>query len=100
MLFRIFIAFHIFLIGVLVVFMLKNRYLIQQLKTDINEYINKDMETLKKILDGLSEKNKTKEKDFVLSVLEEDEQFQVLNRTKTKTLNDNLTSTHIFKKMF
>lgn len=71
---------------VLLFFIFKNRSLLMQLKTRINEYIDKDIENLKTVLD-LSMQNDQKLYDkqkFILDVLEEDGQINVVNDTKSE----------------
>lgn len=71
---------------VLLFFIFKNRSLLKQLKSRINEYIEKDMENLKTVLD-ISMQNDKKLYDkqkFILDVLEEDGQINVINNTESE----------------
>ena len=71
---------------VLLFFIFKNRALLMQLKSRINEYIDKDMENLKIILET-SMQNDVKlydKQQFILDVLEEDGQINMVNDSKSK----------------
>lgn len=70
---------------VLLFFIFKNRSLLVQLKSHINEYIEKDMENLKTVLESSmqnDEKLYDKQK-FILDVLEEDGQINKVNDSKS-----------------
>ena len=70
---------------VLLFFIFKNRSLLMQLKTRINEYIDKDIENLKTVLETSmqnDEKLYDKQK-FILDVLEKDGQIKVVNTTES-----------------
>lgn len=71
---------------VLLFFIFKNRSLLMQLKTRINEYIEKDMENLKTILETSMQNDKKlyDKQKFILDVLEEDGQINVVNDTKNE----------------
>jgi len=71
---------------VLLFFIFKNRSLLIQLKTRINEYIEKDMENLKTILETSMQNDKKlyDKQKFILDVLEEDGQINVVNDTKNE----------------
>ena len=70
---------------VLLFFIFKNRSLLMQLKTRINEYIEKDMENLKTILETSMQNDKKlyDKQKFILDVLEEDGQIKVVNETES-----------------
>ena len=72
---------------VLLFFIFKNRSLLMQLKTRINEYIEKDMENLKTILETSMQNDKKlyDKQKFILDVLEEDGQIKVVNETESNT---------------
>lgn len=75
----------LFLMLLLIYFIYKNRSLLAQLKTRINEYIEKDMDNLKKVL-NTSMENDIKlydKQQFILNVLEEDGQIHTVNNSKT-----------------
>jgi len=61
----------------LLVLMVNNRYNINSLKNDMNKYIEKDLANLKKVLEVTMKNDRRLEKktDFILNVLEEDDQM-------------------------
>ena len=71
---------------VLLFFIFKNRSLLMQLKTGINEYIDKDMKNLKTVLETSMQNDKKlyDKQQFILDVLEEDGQMNVVNDDKSK----------------
>ena len=68
---------NVILFVALLVMMIYNRHNIHSLKKDINKYIEKDLDNLKKILEVTMENDQRLEKktDFILGVLEEDDQI-------------------------
>ena len=75
----------LFLMLLLIYFIYKNRSLLTQLKTRINEYIEKDMDNLKKVLNTSMENDIQlyDKQQFILNVLEEDGQIHTINNSKT-----------------
>ena len=68
---------NVILFVALLVMMIYNRHNIHSLKKDLNKYIEKDLENLKKILEVTMENDHRLEKktNFILGVLEEDDQI-------------------------
>jgi len=62
----------------LISLMVNNRLSINTLKSDMNKYIEKDLTNLKKVLEVTmhNDEKLQKKTDFILNVLEEDEQIQ------------------------
>lgn len=100
---------------VLLFFIIRNRYLLVQLKSHINEYINTDMENLKAVLETSMQNDKKlyDKQKFILNVLEEDRQINIVNDTKNDDLKfadrmtlsssgeawyDNIVSGNLFNK--
>lgn len=71
---------------VLLFFIFKNRSLLMQLKFRINEYIDTDMKNLKTILEASMQNDKKlyDKQKFILDVLEEDGQINVVNDNESK----------------
>lgn len=109
---------NLLLILVLIYFMNQNRNLIDNLKKDINLYMQQDMDNLKKVLETVSYNDKKiyDKTNFILGVLEEDEKIEVINKpTDSITLKEvekevdlpskddawlsNISSTSTFKKI-
>ena len=66
---------------VLLFFIIRNRYLLVQLKSHINEYIDTDMKNLKEVLETSMQNDKKlyDKQQFILNVLEEDGQINMVN---------------------
>lgn len=80
----------IVLLLVLVFFIFQNRRQLSQLKSRINEYIDKDMDNLKKVLE-ISMQNDIKLYDkqkFILDVLEEDGQITQVMQSNSSNLGE------------
>ena len=80
---------------VLLFFIFRNRYLLVQLKSHINEYIDTDMENLKTILETSMQNDKKlyDKQKFILNVLEEDGQINMVNTNseEDKKFEDRMT---------
>lgn len=78
---------------ILLFFIFKNRSLLMQLKTRINEYIEKDMENLKTILEVSMQNDKRlyDKQKFILDVLEEDGQINVVNDSDEMSFENHMT---------
>lgn len=70
---------------VLLFFIIRNRYLLVQLKSHINEYIDTDMKNLKEVLETSMQNDKKlyDKQQFILNVLEEDGQINMVNDTES-----------------
>lgn len=95
--------------------MFNNRLNINSLKSDMNKYIQKDLNNLKKILEVTMENDKKLEKktNFILNVLEEDDQInytasdyelskvdaEVNVPQNSKSWLDNIITNNQFKKL-
>lgn len=73
---------------VLLFFIFRNRYLLVQLKSHINEYIDTDMKNLKTILEASMQNDKKlyDKQKFILNVLEEDGQINMVNTTNEEDM--------------
>lgn len=99
----------------LLVLMVNNRYNINSLKNDMNKYIEKDLANLKKVLEVTMKNDRRLEKktDFILNVLEEDEQMnfnandyelsqidaEINVPQNSKSWLDNIVTNNQFKKL-
>lgn len=106
---------NVILFFALLVLMVNNRYNINSLKNDMNKYIEKDLANLKKILDVTMKNDRRLEKktDFILNVLEEDDQMnfnandyklsqidaEINVPQNSKSWLDNIVTNNQFKKL-
>ena len=108
-------VFNVILFIALVVLMVNNRHNINNLKKDMNKYIEKDLSNLKRILEVTMHNDKKLEQktDFILNVLEEDDRVeyvpgdydlkqaseQVHVTSNTTSWLDNILTNNEFKKL-
>ena len=107
---------NIMLLFILIYFIYMNRRLLDDLKTDINTYIKTDMDNLKQILETTmhNDKKLQEKTDFILDVLEEDDQIVYEKKDDSSITNldnisvpsgerdawiENVTSTKAFKNL-
>lgn len=106
---------NVILFCALLVLMINNRYNINSLKNDMNSYISKDLANLKRVLEVTMENDNRLERktDFILNVLEEDEQLnynpndyelsqiesEVSVPQNSKSWLDNIITNNKFKKL-
>lgn len=106
---------NVILFFALVALMVNNRYNINNLKKDMNKYIEKDLSNLKRILEVTMHNDKKLEKktDFILNVLEEDNKVdyvpseygltqlsdEVDVTANSKSWIDNILTNNEFKKL-
>tara|TARA_B100000401_G_C52579182_1_gene611726 strand:+ start:24 stop:386 length:363 start_codon:yes stop_codon:yes gene_type:complete len=107
---------NIMLLFILIYFIYMNRRLLDDLKTDINTYIRTDMDNLKTILETTmhNDKKLQEKTDFILDVLEEDDQVVYEKKDDSSITNldnisvpsgesdawiENVTSTKAFKSL-
>lgn len=106
---------NVILFFALLVLMVNNRYNINSLKNDMNKYIEKDLANLKKVLEVTMKNDRRLEKktDFILNVLEEDEQMnfnandyelsqidaEINVPQNSKSWLDNIVTNNQFKKL-
>lgn len=84
---------NILLLLILIYFIYKNRKLMNQLKTDMHSYMEKDINNLNKVIKSTMYNdqvinNKT---NFIMDVLEEDEQIKVVSEKDIDPGLSNLT---------
>lgn len=106
---------NVILFFALLVLMVNNRYNINSLKNDMNKYIEKDLANLKKVLEVTMKNDRRLEKktDFILNVLEEDDQMtfnandyelsqidaEINVPQNSKSWLDNIVTNNQFKKL-
>lgn len=85
---------NIILLSVLVYFIYNNRRLMNQLKTDIHSYMEKDISNLNKVIEStMFNDNVINDKtNFIIDVLEEDEQIRVVNKEDIEIPLENVES--------
>lgn len=73
---------NIILLLVLVYFIYNNRRLMNQLRTDMHGYMEKDISNLNKVIEStmFNDKVINDKTNFIIDVLEEDEQIRVVNK--------------------
>ena len=73
---------NILLLFVLIYFIYMNRTLLNALKFDIHRYMKADMDNLKRVLEAVmhNDKELQEKTDFILDVLEEDDQIVYENK--------------------
>lgn len=73
---------NIILLLMLVYFIYNNRRLMNQLRTDMHGYMEKDISNLNKVIEStmFNDKVINDKTNFIIDVLEEDEQIRVVNK--------------------
>lgn len=85
---------NIILLLVLVYFIYNNRRLMNQLRTDMHSYMEKDISNLNKVIEStmFNDKVINDKTNFIIDVLEEDEQIRVVNREDVEIPLSNIES--------
>ena len=84
---------NILLLLTLIYFIYRNRTLMNQLKTDMHSYMVKDINNLNKVIESTMYNDKVinDKTDFIMDVLEEDEQINVVSEKEIDPGLSNLT---------
>ena len=84
---------NILLLLILIYFIYKNRKLMNQLKTDMHSYMEKDINNLNKVIKSTMYNDQVinKKTNFIMDVLEEDEQIKVVSEKDIDPGLSNLT---------